>query len=271
MLKTRVVTALVLLALFVPAVFLLPPLGWALFAAVIAGLGAWEFGRLASFPATASIVCGALATAICVALTQSNPDLLAGGPTSLGTRAILVMAALFWLFVVPLWLRFKWRLPKSILALPVGLLLIVPTWVALVVLWRIGPLTLFLVMALVWIADIAAYFTGRAFGRRKLAPSISPGKTWEGAWGAVVGVVLYGVTVLLLGGFPGVPLAAAIVVLPLLTFISIEGDLFESLLKRQAGLKDSSGLLPGHGGVLDRIDSLTSTLPLAALLLSYRS
>jgi phosphatidate cytidylyltransferase len=269
MLKTRVITALVLLALFLPAVFFLPPFGWALFAAVIAGLGAWEFGRLASFSQPANIVCGVVVAALCVGLTQSNPDLLAGGAMSPLTRAILAASALFWLLVAPFWLRYKWRLQASMWALPVGLLLIVPTWIALVVLWRLGPLVLFLVMALVWIADIAAYFTGRAFGRHKLAPAISPGKTWEGAWGAIAGVMLYGMGVLLLGGIANVSVAAAVVVLPLLTFISIEGDLFESLLKRQAGLKDSSGLLPGHGGVLDRIDSLTSTLPLAALLLTY--
>jgi phosphatidate cytidylyltransferase len=124
-------------------------------------------------------------------------------------------------------------------------------------------------MALVWVADIAAYFTGRAFGKRKLAPAISPGKTWEGVAGAVVGVMIYGAVVLNFSPLAGnVPLAAPLLVLLLLvlTAVSVMGDLFESLLKRQAGIKDSSNLLPGHGGVLDRIDALTSTLPLAALI-----
>jgi phosphatidate cytidylyltransferase len=125
-------------------------------------------------------------------------------------------------------------------------------------------------MALVWVADIAAYFAGRAFGRRKLAPAISPGKTWEGVAGAVVGVLAYGGAVFnfspLAGKLPlSVPLLALLLVT--LTAVSVMGDLFESLLKRQAGIKDSSQLLPGHGGVLDRIDALTSALPLSALIL----
>jgi len=121
-------------------------------------------------------------------------------------------------------------------------------------------------MALVWIADIAAYFTGRAFGRRKLAPQISPGKTWEGAYGATVGVLVYGLAMYgLFAPSNGVSPLLLVPVLLLLTAVSIIGDLFESLLKRQAGIKDSSQLLPGHGGILDRIDSLTSTLPLVTL------
>ena len=121
-------------------------------------------------------------------------------------------------------------------------------------------------MAVVWVADIAAYFTGRAFGRRKLAPSISPGKTWEGAAGAAVAVLAFGFGVLAMRGAElqgGVAVIA--VVLLAWTAVSIVGDLFESLLKRQAGLKDSGNILPGHGGILDRIDSLTSTLPMVAL------
>jgi phosphatidate cytidylyltransferase len=130
-----------------------------------------------------------------------------------------------------------------------------------------GGLALIAIMATVWLADIAAYFSGRAFGRHKLAPSISPGKTWEGALGGGLAVVVYGFVLA-----PKLPVALAgnlallFVVLVLLTVISVIGDLFESLLKRQAGLKDSSSILPGHGGVLDRIDSLTSTLPLVALV-----
>ena len=121
-------------------------------------------------------------------------------------------------------------------------------------------------MAVVWVADIAAYFTGRAFGRRKLAPSISPGKTWEGAAGAAVAVLAFGFGILaMLGAELQGGVAAIAVVLLAWTAVSIVGDLFESLLKRQAGLKDSGNILPGHGGILDRIDSLTSTLPMVAL------
>src|SRR5690606_2292618 len=121
-------------------------------------------------------------------------------------------------------------------------------------------------MAVVWVADIAAYFSGRAFGRHKLAPSISPGKTWEGAAGAAVAVLVFGFGMLAMRGAElqgGVAVIAG--VLLAWTAVSIVGDLFESLLKRQAGLKDSGSILPGHSGILDRIDSLTSTLPIVAL------
>lgn len=153
------------------------------------------------------------------------------------------------------------------IGLILGAVVVLPTWIALVQLRQVGALPLILVMAIVWLADIAAYFFGRTFGKRKLAPSISPGKTWEGALGGGFAVVVYGLALApqlpdVLGG--NLPLLIA--VLLLLTVVSVMGDLFESLLKRQAGLKDSSNILPGHGGVLDRIDSLTSTLPLVALV-----
>jgi phosphatidate cytidylyltransferase len=182
-------------------------------------------------------------------------------------RWLYVPAAAFWLFVAPCWLRRRWRLPRSLLGVAIGLLLILPTWLALVQLRQAGALALIAIMAVVWLADIAAYFFGRAFGRHKLAPAISPGKTWEGAAGGALAVVVYGFA--LAPSLPGVladnfPLL--LLVLIVLTAISVMGDLFESLLKRLAGLKDSSNVLPGHGGVLDRIDSLTSTLPLVALV-----
>jgi len=147
----------------------------------------------------------------------------------------------------------------------VGFLVIVPAAVALAVL---PPVEVLAVLVLVWIADTAAYFVGRAWGRRKLAPSISPGKSWEGAFGGVVAAVAYAIicgTFLWGNAWPAY-LAAAVV----LAAISIVGDLFESAAKRQAGVKDSGTLLPGHGGILDRIDSATAVLPVAALLLLIR-
>jgi phosphatidate cytidylyltransferase len=144
-------------------------------------------------------------------------------------------------------------------------------WLALVRL-QPTPWALIIVMSVVWIADTAAYAAGKSFGRNKLAPQISPGKTWEGAFGAMVAVaVYYGVLLLALApeqryfnGIGGLGLFLLILVL------SIEGDLFESWMKRQAGVKDSGQLLPGHGGILDRIDGLTATMPLAALALHLR-
>ena len=179
---------------------------------------------------------------------------------------LYVFSGLFWIFVVPLWLRGKWALSNPMLASLVGFIVLVPTALAMMQLRTMGPWVLLGTMAVVWVADIAAYFSGRAFGRHKLAPSISPGKTWEGAIGAVVAVLLFGFGVLTWQGASN-PGGAMVVAagLVLWTAISIIGDLFESLLKRQAGLKDSGTILPGHGGILDRIDSLTSTLPLVAL------
>jgi phosphatidate cytidylyltransferase len=175
----------------------------------------------------------------------------------------------FWVLVVPFWLRFRWSPNNHLLLALVGLVILVPTWVGLLAIRAAGPGWLLAALGAVALADIAAYFSGRRFGKRKLAPNISPGKTWEGAWGAMAAVVVYGLGLALLSGklsSPGLAIGV-LLALPLMTLLSIAGDLFESLLKRQSGFKDSSNLLPGHGGVLDRIDSYTSTLPMLAFLL----
>jgi phosphatidate cytidylyltransferase len=191
------------------------------------------------------------------------PDGYSGMPLLLWSLSVL-----FWLCIVPVWLLRGWR--PAWTGYVVGLILLVPTWAALVALYAHGPLVLLAVMALVWVADIAAYFTGRAFGRHKLAPTISPGKTWEGVAGALVGVMLFGLFVgARLPIAHGLSWFSLAVFLLLFTAFSIIGDLFESLIKRQANMKDSSQLLPGHGGILDRIDSQISTLPLAALTLHW--
>jgi phosphatidate cytidylyltransferase len=142
-----------------------------------------------------------------------------------------------------------------------GFAVLVPAGLAMATL---GPLQVLLVLVLVWIADTVAYFVGRAWGRRKLAPAISPAKTWEGAAGGLFGALAYAI----IGGFwiQGIAWAPFLAAAALLGMVSIVGDLFESAAKRQAGVKDSGSLLPGHGGILDRIDSATAALPLAALL-----
>jgi len=271
MLKTRVITAVILLIAFLAALFYLPPLGWTMFATVVAGVAAWEWAGLMRLGAPTRVSFGLALAAICGALVALEPAALGVDSGSFDAawrlgRWFYLPACVFWLVLVPLWMRRRWPLPKSILGAAIGVLLILPTWLALVQLRQAGALMLLATMALVWLADIAAYFSGRAFGKRKLAPSISPGKTWEGALGAGLAVLIYGF--MLAPKLPPVLSAnygLLALVLILLTAISIIGDLFESLLKRQAGLKDSSNVLPGHGGVLDRIDSLTSTLPLVAL------
>jgi phosphatidate cytidylyltransferase len=145
---------------------------------------------------------------------------------------------------------------------------LIPFWYALAWLQQ-TPVRLLVTLGVVWIADIAAYFAGRAFGRHKMAPTISPGKTWEGVLGAVVAVVAYWSVVCAFVPEFGRLFVSGLVWVLLLTAASIQGDLFESWMKRLAGVKDSGALLPGHGGLLDRVDALTSTLPFAALYFAF--
>ncbi|HRL75665.1 MAG TPA: phosphatidate cytidylyltransferase [Candidatus Accumulibacter phosphatis] len=272
MLRTRVITAVVLLAAFLLALFYLPPLGWLLFVSAVAAVAAWEWGALMGLAGVPRIVLGVVLVAICLLLAVVEPAAvgLATGFADAAWRlgaCFYVPAAVFWLLLAPLWLRRRWLLGRTVPALATGAVLLLPLWLALVQLRQAGPLTVLAIMAAVWLADIGAYFAGRRFGRHKLAPAISPGKTWEGAIGGGILVLAYGL--LLSSRLPATlagNLPLLLLVLLLLSAISIMGDLFESLLKRQAGLKDSSNVLPGHGGVLDRIDSLTSTLPLVALV-----
>jgi phosphatidate cytidylyltransferase len=264
MLRTRVITALFLVAGFALVLFALPPAAATLAFAAIAALAAWEWGGLMRQDQPARVMYAFVLLLFCWQITVAVPQLV---------PALLTVSAAFWILVVPLWFRFKWTLAgNDFFGYLLGALVILPTWAAMAALHAMSAWLLLAAMALVWVADIAAYFTGRAFGRHKLAPTISPGKTWEGVAGAVIGVMIYGAIVLNYSPLAGhVPLAAPLLalLLLLLTAVSVMGDLFESLLKRQAGIKDSSNLLPGHGGVLDRIDALTSTLPLAALILYF--
>lgn len=275
MLKTRVITALVLLIAFLAALFWLPPLVWATFVGVLVVPAAWEWGKLMRLPRRACALYALLVAAVCAALLASTS---ASGrvppPGGELQSALYLGASLFWILVVPLWL-WRSRLPEARwLAALTGLLVLVPTWLALVELRQLGPAVLLLLMSVAWISDSAAYFAGRRFGRHKLAPSISPGKTWEGVAGAVLAVSAYAAlwSFAWHAYFPQMlrpmrfgPLAM-LLFLWLLTAIGIYGDLFESALKRRAGVKDSGALLPGHGGVLDRIDALTAVLPVAALV-----
>jgi phosphatidate cytidylyltransferase len=178
-------------------------------------------------------------------------------------------SAVLWIIVVPAWMKGSWRPQNPWLMGLVGWVVLLPTGLAMIDLRAAGPWLLLGVMATVWIADTAAYFTGRKFGKHKLAPAISPGKTWEGVLGALIVVSIYVAAVGLSNDlfknalvFSGVMIASWFWV-----GLAVIGDLFESAIKRQAGVKDSGALLPGHGGLLDRIDALTSTLPFVALVL----
>jgi phosphatidate cytidylyltransferase len=189
--------------------------------------------------------------------------------TGSASKVLYGAAAAFWLIAVPAWLHARWKARPPLVAGVAGWVVLVPTWVALVEL-QSNPSQLLFVMAVVWVADTAAYLVGRSVGRRRLAPHISPGKTWEGVAGAVAGVAVY----YALAHAAGIPQdhfwrdAGGLMTVALVMVMSIEGDLFESWMKRQASVKDSGSLLPGHGGLLDRVDGLTASLPVAALILS---
>ncbi|MDP1526287.1 MAG: phosphatidate cytidylyltransferase [Rhodocyclaceae bacterium] len=256
-LGARVITALFLVAGFLAVLFLLPPVATALVFALVTTLAAWEWAGLIKASQPYRKLFAGLVLLSCLVLWLRPAD---------SFPVLWVMAALFWLGLMPFWLATRRSVGSS--GYLVGWVLLVPTWAALVDLHGRSPMLLLAVMALVWIADIAAYFTGRAFGKHKLAPAISPGKTWEGVVGAVLGVMIYGLWVAdLLPATADVAPVFMVGALLLLTALSVAGDLFESMIKRQANMKDSSQLLPGHGGILDRIDSQTSTLPVVALAL----
>ena len=265
MLATRIKTALALFVLVALLLFVLPPLSWLLFCCVVAGLGLWEWLGLTANPyltRTPRVLVSAVVGLLLAGMAVFAPVFWMAWLTGLS----LLIGSAFWLLIVPFWLVRQWRVKHGLLHFIVGLILILPAWSALVSLKPVSPepWLLLAVMAVPWIADIGAYFSGRQFGKRKLAPSISPGKTWEGVAGAAVCMLIYA---LILNQVGGIFSLLSVPVLLLLLALSIIGDLFESLMKRQAGIKDSSNLLPGHGGILDRIDSQLSVLPVALLLI----
>ena len=260
-LARRVLTAGLLLAVFVPAVLWAPAWLWAVLMAGVVGMAAYEWAHLSHFPSWAAPAYAGLLAACALAL----PHVLAGDWPSFQTGLILLAVA-FWLLVAPLWLLGRWHGAQAFVRAAVGAVVLLPTWAALLALHARGPATLLGVMMVVWIADTAAYFAGRHFGRHKLAPAISPGKTWEGVAGALAALVLYAGV---LSRFAGVPMLPLVLMVAGLLYVSVLGDLFESWIKRVSGMKDSGDVLPGHGGVLDRIDALTSTLPIATGMLMW--
>ncbi len=255
----RVLTAGLLLAVFVPAVLWAPAWLWQALMAGVVGLAAYEWARLSAFPLLSARLYAVLLALCALGLPYG---LMAAWPVY--QSLLFALAALFWLVLAPLWLLGQWQVSAPVLRAVVGVMLLLPTWAALAYLHARGPAVLLGVMAVVWIADTAAYFAGRQFGRHKLAPGISPGKTWEGVMGALLALAVYAGVLSLTSGLPAL---ALFVVIGGLLYLSVLGDLFESWIKRVSGMKDSGDLLPGHGGVLDRIDALTSTLPVAAGIL----
>jgi phosphatidate cytidylyltransferase len=271
MLITRILTATILLAVLLPILFLLPPMYVGIFFLLMVLASAWEWSRLIAPTAKLSawIYAAFCLLIILVLLAIKVPA---------WQFALLLMATLFWLFLAPFILAKGMQLSLqqyrpfySIL----GLIVLPATWFSLAILRDLGLIFLLTSIAFVWVADIGAYFVGKAFGKRKLAREISPGKSIEGALGGLVLCYLYAFLCVMYLPFSDTLFGALAIrfgwaplflLVTLLTVFSIFGDLFESQLKRLSGVKDSSHLLPGHGGVLDRVDALLPTMPMMALL-----
>ncbi len=284
MLGQRVITAVVLLAILLPALFAASPVPFIALTLLLIAAAAWEWARLNGVTGVGALATGALCALACGGLWW-------GGAVERPLPTLWLGAALTWV-LGGAWLLRRgvagWpRLPRA-LRWALGLLALCTAWLAMAQARRIGVNFLLSAMVLVWAADVFAYFAGRALGGRltggrKLAPGISPGKSWEGVWGGMLGVLLVAALWVWLDRhhLTGVPslysrLAEAgalwlVAGALFLAAMSVVGDLFESLVKRAAGAKDSSQLLPGHGGVLDRIDALLPTLPLTMALVSLGS
>lgn len=254
MLKLRVLTVAILLPAFAACAFYLPAAWWAALMFFATLIAAGEWARLAGFDRISSGVFY-LCIVLGCALALLRADL---------ERPLLFASVAGWVVAVPLILWRKPTMRNTGIGMLAGFLVLVPMWVAALRLQH-DPALMLALLAVVWISDSAAYGAGHAFGRHKLAPVISPGKTWEGVCGAFVGVAVYA-AVFHFWWYPATEFQYVLTAFLALMVLGILGDLFESLLKRNAGVKDSGTLLPGHGGVLDRIDALTAAMPLAALL-----
>jgi phosphatidate cytidylyltransferase len=275
MLAQRVATALVLLALWLPTLWMHSPWPFMALTLILISAAGWEWARLnglASGPAWAS------------GLALAGAGLLAANalPAMNEAPALWWLAACVWIAGGAVVLRagpLRWTALPQALRVGVGLALLIVAWWALAQARIVGVNYLLSVLCVVWMADIAAYFGGRAFGRRKLAPNISPGKSWEGVVSGMLGVLLLAAAWMAIDARVATDSASLftqlrqrfgvfvmMIAVLCLVAMSVVGDLFESLIKRAVGAKDASNLLPGHGGVLDRIDALLPVLPCALAL-----
>jgi len=263
MLKQRIITALILLPIALCGFFLLEGAGFALFIGLVVTLGAWEWARLAGFAGQFARVVYAAVVAMLLFLMYILPGV---APWVLGAAVLWWGVATYLVLTYPQ-TSGHWSSVAS--KLVIGLLVLLPAWQGLVYIkhMQLGNWLIMAVMVLVWGADIGAYFSGRAFGKRKLAPAVSPGKSWEGVYGGLALTLLITLVVGFVRDWTAKEILLALVGAAVVVLISVVGDLTESMFKRQAGIKDSSNLLPGHGGVLDRIDSLTAAIPIFAVLL----
>lgn len=262
--RQRITTALFLAPLPVLAVLFLPTPWLAAALALVLLAGLWEWTAFAGIhdrlPRAAFLTANALLMAALI---------WGGGPSLFTLKLLSLVGVLWWVAAVPLWLARPAfasadTSANRALKLMAGTLGIVPAWCALGWLHAedpLGPRWTLYALLVVWIADSGAYFAGSKFGKRKLAPSISPGKTWEGVYGGLAATALLAVVGFPLLGLGWTQLPALLVATLLVAGISVVGDLFESLMKRHSGVKDSGALFPGHGGLMDRLDSILAALP----------
>lgn len=264
MLKQRVITACALAVLLAVDLLVLPYAGFVVGVGVLFVLAAWEWANLAGLVSSAQRIGYAAGIGVLLLLLWA-----AGLVESVFAPWLLGVAVAGWAWALYAVCRYPagtaWFNRPTLLAL--GLWLLVPAWLGLLVLYprAVHSGLIWLVIASIACADIGAYFAGRRFGKHKLAMHVSPGKTWEGFWGGALANVVLAVAVALYLNLAVLPFFAFILVMVLTAAASVLGDLFESMVKRQRGIKDSSQLLPGHGGVLDRIDGWTAAVPLYAL------
>ncbi len=262
MLKQRIITGLILAPIALAAVFWLPVNGFALFIALIIMGGAWEWANLAGFEGNSARIAYALSVGgLCLLIKM----------LAIPVGIILTLAMLWWVLAFLLVRGYPasaQRCSNRLVRLLMGVTTLVPAWTAIVMLKNnYGPLAIFMVLLMVWAADVGAYFSGKQFGKHSLAANVSPKKTIEGVIGGIGLSVLVAVTIGIVYDYSFAKGLGLMILTVLVVLVSVLGDLLESLLKRERGIKDSSNLLPGHGGILDRIDSLTAAVPVFALAL----
>ncbi|MEA2118638.1 phosphatidate cytidylyltransferase [Halovibrio sp. HP20-50] len=261
MLKQRIITAAWLVPLTLIGLFGLQGGAYALFTAIIVLLGTWEWTNLAGVTRTAQRAqLVAMMAALMLGMWLTNA---ATSVWPLWLAAVGWLVNFYWVIRYPAAGQ-QWQATARRLLM--GLWVLLPCWVGFNVLRESGAIWLLFVLLLVWCADIGAYFVGRRWGRRKLAPQVSPGKSWEGVLGGLAATAILAIVFTLWLPLDGLASMALILVTAVVTLASVLGDLLESMLKRYRNIKDSSQLLPGHGGILDRVDSLTAAIPLFALL-----
>lgn len=269
MLKQRICTAAILIPCVILAIFFLPTVVLAAIFGAIVLLGAWEWAKLFKWDSP-----GLRLSFVAITFLVLFAEFYISR-SALGLQAVLWTAPVWWLIAGGWIYRYNQSkvtaanqllpLSQRLKGLLIGLLVLTPPWLTLVTLHGsdiYGPRYVLFLLLLIWLADTAAYVFGRSFGRRKLAPQVSPGKTWEGVFGALLSTGIFAVSGASLLNVPDDSRLIFVFICLVSVIFSIIGDLFESMIKRRAGVKDSGELLPGHGGVLDRIDSVTAAAPL---------